>query len=205
VDPAGESRSEALTLNFDRRLLLQFRGSVITSDGGLLAYRELDDVLGLTRTGGERLAETRTGRNRRHLLVGLLRQSVFGRLVGYEDVNDAKPLCHDPEDRQPRPLRPVPDGRGRGAETDVPGNPVADRAAAGTARADMTRRSEQMCRTTTAEVRPDAGRATRLSASVRSTDDFDHLPRTRHTICRCSRRKKRRSSSHNDRNPENVG
>jgi hypothetical protein len=69
----------------------------------------------------------------------------------------------------------------------------------------MTRRSEQMCRTTTAEVRPDAGRATRLSASVRSTDDFDHLPRTRHTICRCSRRKKRRSSSHNDRNPENVG
>ena len=32
----------------------------------------------------------------RHLLVGLLRQSVFGRLAGYEDVNDAERLCRDP-------------------------------------------------------------------------------------------------------------
>jgi hypothetical protein len=96
TDPTGESTSEALRLDFDRRLLLQFRGSVITSDGGLLAYRELDDVLGLTTNGGERLAEARTGKNRRHLLVGLLRQSVFGRLAGYEDVNDAERLCNDP-------------------------------------------------------------------------------------------------------------
>src|SRR6202171_3314078 len=96
VDPTGESKGEALRLNFDRRLLLQFRGYTITSDGGLLAYRELDDVLVLTTSGGESLSETRTGRNRRHLLVGLLRQSVFGRLAGYEDVNDAERLCHDP-------------------------------------------------------------------------------------------------------------
>jgi hypothetical protein len=96
ADPTGESKSEAVRLNFDRRLLLQFRGSVITSDSGLLAYRELDDVLALTKSGGERLAETRTGRNRRHLLVGLLRQWVFSRLAGYEDVNDAERLCHDP-------------------------------------------------------------------------------------------------------------
>jgi hypothetical protein len=96
ADPTGESRGKPLRLDFDRRLMLQFRGSVITSDGGLLAYRELDDVLALTTSGGERLAEARTGRNRRHLLVGLLRQSVFGRLAGYEDVNDAERLCHDP-------------------------------------------------------------------------------------------------------------
>jgi hypothetical protein len=94
ADPTGESTSKALRLNFDRRLLLQFRGSVIASDGGLLAYRELDDVLGLTTNGGGRLAEARTGRNRRHLLVGLPRQSVFGRLAGYEDVNDAERLWH---------------------------------------------------------------------------------------------------------------
>jgi Transposase DDE domain group 1 len=86
----------ALRLDFDRRLMLQFHGSAITSDGELLAYRELDDVLALTTSGGERLAEARTGRNRRHLLVGLLRQSVFGRLAGYEDVNDADRLCRDP-------------------------------------------------------------------------------------------------------------
>ncbi len=96
ADPTGESKSEALRLDFDRRLMLQFCGSVITSDGGLLAYRELDDVFALSTTGGERLAEARTGKNRQHLLVGLLRQSVFGRLAGYEDVNDAERLCHDP-------------------------------------------------------------------------------------------------------------
>ena len=96
AEPTGESRGEALRLDFDRRLMLQFRGSVITSDGGLLAYRELDDVFALSTTGGERLAEARTGKNRQHLLVGLLRQSVFSRLAGYEDVNDAARLCHDP-------------------------------------------------------------------------------------------------------------
>ena len=96
ADPTGESKSEALRLDFDRRLMLRFRGSVITSDGGLLAYRELDDVLALTTTGGEKLADTRTGTNRQHLLVGLLRQSVFGRLAGYEDVNDADRLGRDP-------------------------------------------------------------------------------------------------------------
>src|ERR1700680_2688081 len=95
-------------------------------------------------------------------------------------------------------LRDLPDGRGCGVSSDVPGNPIADRAAAGTARAGMTRRSEQMRRTTRAEVRPDEGRATRLSASARSTGDFDHLPCTPHTICRCSRRPKGRAWPHND-------
>jgi hypothetical protein len=95
-DPAGETDRVAVRLDFDRRLMLRFRGSVITSDGGLLAYRELDDVLALTTTSGERLADARTGKNGRHQLVGLLRQSVFGRLAGYEDVNDAERLCRDP-------------------------------------------------------------------------------------------------------------
>ncbi len=96
VDPAGELKSEALRLDFDRRLMLQFRGSVITSDAGMLPYRELDDVVGLTDTGAETLADARTGKNGRHRLAGLLRQSVFGRLAGYEDVNDADRLCRDP-------------------------------------------------------------------------------------------------------------
>ena len=67
-----------------------------TSDSGLLAYRELDDALGLSAMAGERLADARTGKNGRHALVGMLRQAVFGRLAGYEDVNDAERLRHDP-------------------------------------------------------------------------------------------------------------
>ena len=65
-------------------------------DAGLLAYRELDDALGLSAVAGETLADARTGKNGHHALVGLLRQSVFGRLAGYEDVNDADRLRHDP-------------------------------------------------------------------------------------------------------------
>ena len=96
TNPAGESNGEALRLDFDRRLTLQFRGSVVTSDAGLLAYRELDDALGLSDLAGERLADARTGKNGRHALLGMLRQAVFGRLAGYEDVNDAERLRHDP-------------------------------------------------------------------------------------------------------------
>src|ERR1700758_1605954 len=96
ANPTGESKSEAPRLDFDRRLMLQFRGSAITSDAGLLAYRELDNALRLTDTGADTLSDGRTGKNGRHRLAGLLRQSVFGRLARYEDVNDADRLCRDP-------------------------------------------------------------------------------------------------------------
>ena len=55
-----------------RKLTLQFRGSVVTSDAGLLAYRDLDDALGLTVMAGEMLADARTGKTGRHAFVGLL-------------------------------------------------------------------------------------------------------------------------------------
>jgi len=96
VQPAGEAQSDALRLDFDRRLKLEFHGSSVTSDAGLLADRELDDALGLMAVAGQHLVDGRTGLNGRHDLVGMLRQSVFGRLAGYEDVNDADRLGRDP-------------------------------------------------------------------------------------------------------------
>jgi len=87
----GETQDAAFGLTFDRRLK-----SKITSDGGLLACRELDDALGLSETAGDILTDTRIGANGRHTLVGQFRQSVFGRLAGYEDLNDADRLADDP-------------------------------------------------------------------------------------------------------------
>jgi hypothetical protein len=75
TNPAGESTGEALRLDFDCRLMLRFRGSVITSDVRLLAYRELDEAVALSNMAGDLLADARTGKNGRHLLVGWLRQS----------------------------------------------------------------------------------------------------------------------------------
>src|SRR6185503_9606748 len=83
---AGEASDAALRVTFDPRLKLEFHGSKVTSDAGLLPFRDLDDALGLTNLAGEALADTRTGQNSRHTLIAQLRQSVFGRLAGYEWV-----------------------------------------------------------------------------------------------------------------------
>src|SRR3954453_6542603 len=121
--PAGESDDGALRVNFDRRLRLEFHGSRITSDAGLLAYRELDDALGLTDLAGDALSECRSGRNTRHLLTGLLRQSVFGRLAGYEDVNDADRLAHDPAMRA---VVAIPGQKAIHVVADPVANPMTD-------------------------------------------------------------------------------
>ena len=92
----GDSQNDPLRVDFDRQLKLEFHGSTVTSDAGLLAYRELDDALGLTSTAASGLHDTRTGQNTQHGLLALLRQALYSRLAGYEDVNDAERLCLDP-------------------------------------------------------------------------------------------------------------
>ena len=78
----GEATAEPLRVDFDRRIKLEFHGARITSDGGLLAYREFDDAFGLTEIAITKLLEGRRGKNARHTRAGLFRQSVFGRLAG---------------------------------------------------------------------------------------------------------------------------
>jgi hypothetical protein len=91
-----ESNRSQLRPYFDHRLKLEFYGSRVTSDAGLLAYRELDDALGLTALAADVMTDSRRGKSDWYGLIGLLRQSVYGRLAGYEDVNDADRLGRDP-------------------------------------------------------------------------------------------------------------
>ena len=120
ADATGET-DKPLRVAFDRRIKLQFHGAQITSDGGLLAYRELDDAFGLTAMGASALGEGRRGRNIRHHLPGLLRQAVYGRLAGYEDVNDAERLARDPVTRHRWPR-----GHGPIGGLDQPDGPLRD-------------------------------------------------------------------------------
>ena len=110
----GDCQTDPLRPQFDRRLRLEFHGAKVTSDAGLLAYRELDDALKLTDPAADVLRDTRTGRNTRHDLAALLRQSIYSRLAGYEDVNDAERLCLDP------PLRTAVGGRAKGTKQRPP-------------------------------------------------------------------------------------
>jgi len=98
--PKGAGETGDGRLGFDRRVRLEFRGTQLSSDGGLLVMRELDDALGLSGVASAALCDSRRGKNTVHRLDGLFRQSVYGRLAGYEDVNDADRLALDPVLRQ---------------------------------------------------------------------------------------------------------
>jgi hypothetical protein len=92
----GEGQNQPFQLSFNRFLRVAFQGSRVTSEGGLILVRELDERLGLNRLIAEHLVDSRTGRNRQFPLADLLRQSVYSRLAGYEDLNDAARLSEDP-------------------------------------------------------------------------------------------------------------
>ena len=87
---------ERLNICFNRKIKLEFHGARLTSDGGLLAYMELDEALGLFNSASDVMNDKRTGRSIQYDMTNLLRQSVYSRLAGYEDVNDAQRLTIDP-------------------------------------------------------------------------------------------------------------
>ena len=92
----GELQHEAFQFRFNGFLKVAFQGSRITSDAGLILVRELDERLGLATLIAEHLSDSRKGLNTQFSLADLLRQSVYSRLAGYEDLNDAVRVSADP-------------------------------------------------------------------------------------------------------------
>jgi hypothetical protein len=92
----GETQKRPFQLSFNGSLRVNFQGSRVTSDGGLILVRELDERLGLSALMQRHLTDSRRGKNTQLPLADLLRQSIYSRLAGYEDVNDAERLSQDP-------------------------------------------------------------------------------------------------------------
>jgi hypothetical protein len=91
----GEIENRPFQLSFNASLKVGFQGSRVTSDGGLILVRELDERLGLGELIAQHLTDSR-GKNTQFCFADLLRQSVYSRLAGYEDLNDAERLSQDP-------------------------------------------------------------------------------------------------------------
>ncbi|MDI6772504.1 MAG: transposase [bacterium] len=91
----GETQTQPFQLLFNAALKIEFQGSRVTSDGGLILVRELDERLGFSALIAQHLTDPR-GKNTQFPLADLVRQSVYSRLAGYEDVNDAERLSQDP-------------------------------------------------------------------------------------------------------------
>ncbi len=92
----GETQKRPFQLSFNSSLQVEFQGARVTSDGGLILVRELDERLGLSALMERHLIDSRRGKNVQLPLSDLLRQSIYSRLAGYEDVNDAARLSQDP-------------------------------------------------------------------------------------------------------------
>jgi hypothetical protein len=92
----GEKQNGPFQLSFNASLKIDFQGSRVTSDGGLILVRELDERLGFGELITQHLSDTRRGKNTQLPLADLFRQSVYSRIAGYEDVNDAERLAQDP-------------------------------------------------------------------------------------------------------------
>ena len=92
----GEDPKQPFQLSFNASLKIDFHGSRVTSDGGLILVRELDERLGFGDLIQQHLTDSRRGKNTQFPFADLLRQSVYSRLAGYEDLNDAERLSEDP-------------------------------------------------------------------------------------------------------------
>ena len=117
----GEQQNQPFQLSFNPCLKIDFQGSRVTSDGGLLLVRELDERLGLSELISEHLTDPR-GKNTQFPMADLLRQAVYSRLAGYEDVNYAERLSA----RSDLPAHGFGKNLGARSGADLPGAVVRD-------------------------------------------------------------------------------
>src|SRR5215470_8750456 len=95
-EAVGETQQRPFQLSFNSALRVECQRARVTSDGGLILVRELDERLGLSELMDRLMSDSRCGKNIQLPLADLLRQSIYSRLAGYEDVNDAARLSQDP-------------------------------------------------------------------------------------------------------------
>ncbi len=72
----GEKQNQPFQLSFNASLRIDFQGSRVTSDGGLILVRELDGRLGFGELIEQHLTDSRRGKNTQFPFADLLRQSV---------------------------------------------------------------------------------------------------------------------------------
>ena len=92
----GGSQKEALRPNFDRSIMIDFRGAKISSDTGFLLLREIDERFDIMGPMSDCLEDRRSPVHTKHSLVQVIRQRVYQIAAGYEDCNDADYLRIDP-------------------------------------------------------------------------------------------------------------
>ena len=107
----GDRRSRALRVQFDGKLRLEFHGAKITSNAGLLAFRELGEAFRLTEMGSTVLSDPRRGKNTQHAMLATLRQVIYGRLALRESAAKPSLRRRRRQDRHLGTSGERPDGR----------------------------------------------------------------------------------------------
>lgn len=90
--------STKLSFEFSRKGKIEadFSGGDLSSDGGILLFRQIDERLGLLKKFSENIPDSRRPDRISHSQVELLRQRVLQICAGYEDANDCNSLRNDP-------------------------------------------------------------------------------------------------------------
>jgi hypothetical protein len=82
--------------HFSRRVVAEFDGAWMTSDGGGLLLRQTDGKIRLLERMAAGFRDLRDPERVEHRLTEMLAQRIYGLALGYEDLNDHEELRHDP-------------------------------------------------------------------------------------------------------------